>query len=100
MSNAAAQPISHPLLPRRVDTLVIGAGSAGAAIAARATERADREVLLIESGPDYPSDDLLPNDLRDGRRNSMNAHDWKHRHRPTPSQIRFPFPRGRVVGGS
>src|SRR5262245_24714735 len=80
--------------------IVIGAGSAGAVIAARATERADREILLLEAGPDYPGEHAIPADLRDGTKNSMRAHDWGFRHRPTAGQMLFPFPRGRVVGGS
>ena len=81
-------------------TLVVGAGSSGAVIAARATERSDREVLLLEAGPDYAAEAPVPIDLRDGARNSMRAHDWGLRHRPNPEQVLFDFPRGRVVGGS
>lgn len=82
------------------DTVVVGAGSAGAVIAARATERSDNEVLLLEAGPDYPDAAGVPADLVDGSRNSMRAHDWGYRHRPMPAQVAFEFPRGRVVGGS
>ena len=82
------------------ELVVVGAGSAGAVIAARTTERADREVLLLEAGPDYPDPASLPADLRDGTRNSWRPHDWGYRHRPTPGQILFAYPRGKVVGGS
>lgn len=81
-------------------TVVVGAGAAGAVIAARLAERADLSVLLVEAGPDYaPS--ALPADLRDGTRNSMSDHDWGLGHRPTDRMpLGFPMPRGRVVGGS
>jgi choline dehydrogenase len=82
------------------DTVVVGAGAAGAVIAARMTERSDREVLLIEAGPDYPHPERLPQDLRDGTRNSLVSHDWGYTHRPNARQVGFPFPRGKVVGGS
>lgn len=87
-------------MSRGAELVVVGAGSAGAVIAARVTERSDREVLLLEAGPDYPVMDRLPRDLRDGTRNSWRQHDWGYHFRPTPGQILFVYPRGKVVGGS
>ena len=91
-------PESPPV--RSADLVVVGAGSAGAVIAARVSEREGREVLLLEAGPDYPDITRLPADLLDGTRNSWRVHDWGYVFAPTPGQMQLYFPRGKVVGGS
>jgi choline dehydrogenase len=81
------------------DLLVIGAGSSGCAVAARASENPNLAVTLIEAGPDYADLSALPFDLVNSHNNSYRAHDWQFQYEPTRSRSQA-FPRGRVVGGS
>jgi len=51
---------------KRSDTIIVGAGAAGCILAARLTEDPSRSVLLIEAGPDYPTLESLPDEIRLG----------------------------------
>ncbi len=81
------------------DVLIVGAGSAGSVIAARASEDPNRRVALIEAGPDYPDAAQTPFDLVNSHNNSYVDHDWGLQYEPTRGRGQ-PFPRGRVIGGS
>jgi choline dehydrogenase len=83
---------------KNFDEIIIGAGSAGAVIAARLSEVPDRQVLLLEAGPDYPRIEDLPQDLRDPWI-SLVAHDWGFEATATAGHT-FAYPRGKVSGGS
>lgn len=81
-------------LKHDADTIVVGAGAAGCVLAARLSQDGAHRVLLIEAGPDYPSVDQLPDELRTGWR-AAGTHDWSF----TDEATGGPVARARVVGG-
>jgi choline dehydrogenase-like flavoprotein len=81
------------------DDVIVGAGSAGAALAARLSEDRARRVALLEAGPDYAGLEVTPDDLRNGWRMSLREHDWGFAAEAVPGRT-IPYPRGRVTGGS
>ena len=92
------------MMRARYDVVVVGAGSAGAIVAARLSETAGRTVLVVEAGPDYASVDELPDKLRRGYVTAADIlpsdHDWRFIGRATAEAELMLVPRGRVTGGS
>lgn len=87
--------------PEHIDLLVVGGGSAGAALAGIVARDSDANVLLLEAGPDYGPYDRggWPAELLDALR-FPETHDWGYGGFNRPGRRdRSPYDRARVIGG-
>ena len=86
---------------KQFDFIVVGAGSAGAIVAARLAENPKNSVLLLEAGP---RDRSLLFHVPAAMRYAYNAsrYNWNFETEPEPFLMgrRLVQPRGRVLGGS
>ena len=93
----------------KYDFVIVGAGSAGCALASRLTEDPGVSVMLLEAGPDYPDFERLPDQIKNGVQPWYGsydplAHTWGYEANALDSEKRdrqpFRLPRGKVTGGS
>jgi choline dehydrogenase len=82
------------------DVIVVGGGSAGAAVARRLVDRGDVRVLLLEAGG--PDTNPAIHDPRRVHELWLSAEDWAYETAPQAHAAgrRLAWPRGRVLGGS
>lgn len=86
-------------LPSEVDTIVVGAGTGGAAFTGVLAANSTESILLLESGPDYGAyaDGRWPADVLNAKDIPL-SHDWNLTGQATPGRS-IDLPRAKVMGG-
>lgn len=92
-------PLEEPL-PSYADTVVVGAGTGGAAFAATLARNSSEEVLLLDAGPDYGTFESgnWPADMLDALAIPV-SHDFQLPHAAGSRGRTMDTPRARIVGG-
>lgn len=80
------------------DAIVVGGGSAGCVLAARLSEDAACQVVLLEAGQDLIRLADVPPEVLDASAPTL-AHDWGYQTEPDPLGQRRALPRARLIGG-
>ena len=79
------------------DVVIVGGGPAGAVLAHRLTADPDRNVLLVEAGPDYGDDvSAWPAELLFSQQQPLTSHSWGLHDAGNGMFL----PRARILGGS
>ena len=89
--------MTEPDLPEHVETLVVGAGTGGAALTGILAAHSGESVLLVDAGPDYGPYAAAgwPSDMLDAKAIPL-SHDWGLVSAPPQG---LDLPRARIVGG-
>jgi choline dehydrogenase-like flavoprotein len=97
---ATASELESERLPRDVDTLIIGAGTAGCVLANRLSTDPNREIIVIEAGP--ADDDPRIREALRWPSLIGSEYDWGFETIPQAALDgrRLPYPRGKLLGGS
>jgi choline dehydrogenase len=82
------------------DTIIIGGGTSGAALAGLLAKNTTRSVLLLEAGPDYGAyeNGHWAQELLDARSLPI-GHDWGYKSASQFGVANHPLERARVIGG-